>query len=102
MTLSRQRFGVQLYCYCKSVGFLNPAPWGQYFFNFNYNFLFLHGQGFEIPAFGNQYWAAANKNIMECILYTTSCKYIIECTARNCAYLQSWASVQGSMRLLGW
>lgn len=74
MTLSKQRFGARLYRYYDSVGFLNLAPWGHdYFF-------FLHGQGFEIIAIGNQYWAVANKNIMECILYRNSCKYIIEWT----------------------
>lgn len=94
MTLSKQRFGAQLYCYYDSVGFLNLTPQGQDFY-----FFFLHSQGFEIIAIGNQYWAVANKNIMECILYTNSCKYIIECTDRDCAYLQSWASVQESKRL---
>lgn len=99
MTLSKQRFGVLLYCYCDSVGFLNLALWGQDFFKNFYLYFFFYTV--EIPAFGNQYWAVANKNITECILYTNSCKYNIECTARNCAYLQSWASVQGSMRLSG-
>jgi len=61
MTLSKQRFGAQLYCYYDSVDFLNLTPWEQDFF--------LCGQGFKIIAIGNQYWAVANKNITECILY---------------------------------
>lgn len=34
MTLSKQRFGAQLYCYYDSVGFLNLTPQGQDFYLF--------------------------------------------------------------------